>query len=233
MRLAIVSDIHSNLEALTTTLELIDSSNIDQTVCLGDIVGYGANPSECLALVQKRCSVVIMGNHDRAAVDVSHAENFTSNARRAIQWTNNMLSKEEKRYLQSLPYVAELDHLLLVHGSPYEPEEFHYVLSLFDAMSAMKHFTQRLCFIGHSHVPGIFSENGRVETITPNDRYLINVGSVGQPRDGNPMLSFGILDTDNVKYENIRRAYDTEAAAKKIIAAGLPPALGQRLMVGT
>lgn len=232
MRLAIISDIHSNLEALTTALGLIDERNIDQIVCLGDIVGYGANPSECLALVRTRCSVVIMGNHDRAAADISKAENFTTNARRAIQWTSNVLSSEEKRYLQSLPYTATIENALLVHGSPYEPQEFNYVLSTFDALDAIQYFDQKLCFIGHTHAPGIFSEKGRSESVKPDNRYLINVGSIGQPRDGNPMLSFGILDTDTWGYENIRRVYDVESAAEKIIAAGLPLALAQRLTRG-
>ena len=233
MRLAIISDIHSNLEALTTALELIEKQRLDEVVCLGDIVGYGANPSECLALVRERCNIVIAGNHDRAAADVSEAENFSTNARIAVQWTNGMLSAEEKIYLQSLRYTAELDTILFVHGSPHEPEEFHYILSIFDAINAMEYVTQNICFIGHSHVPDIFSEHGRVTAIKPDEKYLINVGSIGQPRDGNPMLSFGILDTDGWKYENVRRSYDVETAAKKIIAAGLPHKLGTRLMTGT
>ena len=233
MRLAIISDIHSNLEALTTTLDLIGQRTVDQTVCLGDVVGYGANPKECLALVRERCSVVILGNHDLAAANLSAAENFTANARKAIRWTNEVLSEEEKKYLRALPYTAELEDILLVHGSPYEPEEFHYVLSVWDAVGCMRSFTQKICFIGHSHVPDIFTENGRALSVGPDGRYLINVGSVGQPRDGNPMLSFGILDTDGWTYENIRRAYDVESAARKIIAAGLPYALAERLLVGT
>ena len=233
MRLAIISDIHSNLEALSTALEFIDTRTFDQIVCLGDIVGYGANPKQCLALIQERCKIIIAGNHDRAAADLSAAENFTTNARRAAVWTNGVLSSDERDYLRNLPYTAELDDMLFVHGSPYQPEEFNYVLSVFDAVSAMRHFTQKICFIGHTHVPGIFTETGRALSVRADGRYLINVGSIGQPRDGNPMLSFGILDTNGWMYENVRRSYDHETAARKIIAAGLPPALGERLMRGT
>lgn len=232
MRLAIISDIHANLEALTKTLELVDKRKVDQIVCLGDIVGYGADPSECLKLVRDRCQIIIIGNHDLAAVDVQKAEDFNATARIAALWTNSVLSEDEKQYLKNLSYTATLDDLLLVHGSPYEPEEFHYILSTHDAIDAMAFFTQKLCFIGHSHVPGIFTERGRASSVDADSRHLVNVGSIGQPRDGNPRLSFGFFDTENWKYENVRAAYDVERAARKIIAAGLPPLLGERLMVG-
>ncbi|MGH2567154.1 MAG: metallophosphoesterase family protein [Bacteroidota bacterium] len=232
MRLAIISDIHANLEALTKTFELIDKRKVDQILCLGDIVGYGADPGECLRLVRDRCQIVIIGNHDLAAVDVTAAEEFNATARIAAQWTNGILPEEEKQSLKSLPYTAVLDDLFFVHGSPYEPEEFHYILSTRDAVDAMDFFEQKMCFIGHSHVPGIFTKTGRASSVDSEGRYLINVGSVGQPRDGNPKLSFGILNTEEWTYENIRAVYDIERAARKIIAAGLPPVLGERLMVG-
>lgn len=232
MRLAIISDIHANLEALTAAFELIDRRNVDRVICLGDIVGYGADPSACLRLVRERCQTIIIGNHDLAAVEMEKAEDFNPTARIAAHWTNTMLSEEEKAYLVSLPYTATLDDILFVHASPREPEEFHYILSTRDAVDAMAFFSQRFCFIGHSHVPGMFSKQGRVTAVEAEGRYLINVGSVGQPRDGNPQLSFGLLDTEKWKYENIRLSYDAEKAARKIIAAGLPPVLGERLMVG-
>lgn len=232
MRLAIISDIHANLEALTAALEFIDRQKVDRIVCLGDIVGYGANPRECLRLVRERCQMIIIGNHDLAAVKPEKAEDFNTTARIAAHWTNGILSEEEKAYLARLPYTATLGEIFFVHASPYEPEEFYYVLSTRDAIEAMRSFTQRLCFIGHSHVPGMFSEQSRVTAIDAKERYLINVGSVGQPRDGNPQLSFGLLDTEKWKYENIRLSYDVETAARKILAAGLPPVLGERLMVG-
>ncbi len=232
MQLAIISDIHANLEALTKTFGLIDRRKVDQVVCLGDIVGYGADPTGCLQLVRERCQIIIIGNHDLAAVDLTAAEDFNASARIAAQWTNSVLSEEEKEYLRNLPYTAQLDNIFLVHGSPFEPEEFHYILSTHDAIDAIQFFTQKFCFIGHSHVPGIFTPTGRAASVDSEGRYLINVGSVGQPRDGNPRLSFGILDTDGWGYENVRATYDMERAARKIIAAGLPPVLGERLMVG-
>ncbi len=233
MRLAIISDIHSNLEALTTALDAIDKQKVDQIICLGDIVGYGANPRECLQLVRERCGIILLGNHDLAAVQTEKAEDFNPLARTAAHWTNTMLSDEERSYLLSLPYTATLDDLLFVHSSPYQPEEFHYILSSDDAVNAMRYCTQRLCFVGHSHVPGMFSERGYATALDATQRYLINVGSVGQPRDGNPQLSFGLLDTTRWKYDNIRLTYDAMTASRKIIAAGLPRVLGERLLTGS
>jgi predicted phosphodiesterase len=232
MRLAIISDIHANLEALTKALELIDTRGVDQIICLGDIVGYGADPGECLRLVRERCQIVLLGNHDLAAIETRKAEDFNTTARIAALWTASKLSSDEKTYLAGLPYSTSLEQSLFVHSSPYEPEEFHYILSTHDAIDALAFFTEKICFIGHSHVPGIFSHQGRVAAVGSNGRYLVNVGSVGQPRDGIPLLSFGLFDTTAWKYENVRSAYDAENAARKIIAAGLPPILGERLMVG-
>jgi predicted phosphodiesterase len=232
MRLAIISDIHSNLEALTKCVDLIDQMRVDQILCLGDVVGYGADPSPCLRIVRERCSVVLMGNHDSAAVDPDIADDFNNLARMAAHWTHSVLSDEEQEYLSTLPFTAEVEGLWLVHGSPREPEEFHYILSSADADEAFDYFTQRLCFVGHSHVPGIFSERGRVGAINANGRFLINVGSVGQPRDGNPRLSFGVLDTEAWTYRNVRSEYDVQTAMGKILDAGLPPSLAERLLAG-
>jgi len=232
MRIAIISDIHSNLEALTTTFEVIQSEGVDEILCLGDIVGYGANPNECIELVQKRCSMNLLGNHDLAAVDLSAAEFFTSNARSAAEWTSEQLTEEHKEFLRKLPYTAERDELLFVHSSPFEPEEWHYIVSALDARGVFRHFTQQLCFVGHSHVPGVYAESGVKQNVVRGERFVINVGSVGQPRDGNPKLSFGILDTDRWEYKNVRKDYDVKHASKKILEAGLPQMLAERLFMG-
>ncbi len=232
MRFAIISDIHSNLEALTRALELIDEESIRDVVCLGDIVGYGANPNECVDLVRSRCRIALRGNHDSAAVDFSVAESFTKNARIAAEWTGQELSDSNKKYLEGLPYTHRMDDILFVHSSPYEPEGWYYVLSEEDLEAAFQSFTERVCFIGHSHFPGIFSEDGPVSAVTRSQRYVINVGSVGQPRDGNSRLSFGIFDTDTWTYRNVRGEYPIHAAAEKILRAGLPRALADRLMLG-
>ena len=232
MRLAIISDIHGNLEALTTAFALIKKHGVDEIICLGDVVGYGANPNECLSAVRERCSVILLGNHDAAAIDLAVADQFTINARLSAIWTNSVLLKEHKEFLETLPLTKSRSEILLAHGSPYEPEEWHYIISEYEAREAFQSFTEQLCFVGHSHIPVIFSQKGTTALVAPGDRFIINIGSVGQPRDGNPQLSFGIFDTDSWAYNNIRADYDIPAAAQKIRKAGLPRALADRLMFG-
>jgi len=232
MRLAIISDIHSNLQALEKTLEVIRERKVDEIVCLGDIVGYGANPNECVRLVQDHCTTVLLGNHDLAALEPSVAEQFTANARIAALWTSEHLQPEHKDFLGTLPYVAARQDVFLVHSSPYEPEEWHYIFSTAEARSMFDHFSEQICFVGHSHVPGVYAERSGDGHITRNERFIVNVGSVGQPRDGNPRLSFGILDTDRWEYDNVRMSYDIDAASNEILKAGLPRLLGERLYVG-
>lgn len=233
MRIAILSDIHSNLEALTRAVEVTDTLKVDEIVCLGDVVGYGANPNECLAIIRDKCKTVLLGNHDLAAVDLKVAEGFTPNARIAAEWTHKALTSENRAYLQRLPYTASRGDILLVHASPSEPEEWNYIISVFDAFEAFRAFSEKICFVGHSHIPGIFSETGRALMVKPEGRFLVNVGSVGQPRDGNPQLSFGVFETEGWTYENIREEYDIEKASTKIRDAGLPRGLADRLFVGT
>lgn len=232
MRLAIISDIHANLEALTRALELIASQNVDEIICLGDIVGYGANPNECVELVRERCSTVLLGNHDAATLDLSLARHFTTFARISAAWTAEQLTEASRLYLGTLPLTARRPDLLFVHASPYEPEEWHYVLSAIDAQPALRSFAERICFIGHTHVPAIYTESGQVARVERNVKALVNVGSVGQPRDGNPLLSYGLFDTEKWTYVNVRSEYDVERAGEKILRAGLPRALADRLVVG-
>jgi putative phosphoesterase len=231
-RFAIISDIHGNLEALTRAFEVIDEERVDDIVCLGDTVGYGANPVECLKLVRSRCSVILLGNHDAASIDLAVANQFTLNAQLSAIWTFGALDEESKTFLRSLKPTRPMDDILLSHGSPYEPDEWHYVISEFDMREAFRAFTERICFVGHSHIPIIFSEQGEKDAITRQGRFIINVGSIGQPRDGNPNLSFGIFDSEGWTYRNVRIEYDYRSAAKKIRDAGLPRALADRLIVG-
>ena len=232
MRIAIISDIHSNLEALTKAIDIIDSRSVDEIVCLGDIVGYGADPNECVDLVRRRCNTVIKGNHDDAVVDLTAAEDFTDNARSAILWTRKQITEENLDYLRSLSLVHRKKDMVFVHSSPCEPEEWNYIFDEDTAARAFRCFSEPLCFIGHTHMPMIFSPNGFASAITSDERYLINVGSIGQPRDRNTVLSFGIFDTGTWTYENIRSPYDIETAAGKILKTSLPPKLGQRLFMG-
>ncbi|MGD1046676.1 MAG: metallophosphoesterase family protein [Bacteroidota bacterium] len=232
MRIAIISDIHSNLEALTKAMEIIDQQSIDEIICLGDIVGYGANPNECIELVRQRCGVTIKGNHEDAVLDVTVADDFTDNARAAILWTRKQITEENLAYIRSLSIDHRKNDMLLVHSSPCEPQEWNYIFDEDTAARSFRCFSEPLCFIGHTHMPMMFSPNGHASAITNDERYLINVGSIGQPRDRNTDLSFGIFDSRAWTYDNIRSSYDIATAASKILNTTLPPKLGQRLFMG-
>jgi predicted phosphodiesterase len=232
MRIAVISDIHSNLEALTKAMEIIDRQSIDEIMCLGDIIGYGANPNECIELVRQHCDAVLKGNHEDAVEHISLTEYFTDDARSAIFWTRKQLTEKNFHFLKTLPLFHKTEDLLFVHASPCTPDEWHYILDSSDVTRVFNCFSENICFIGHTHVPMVFSIGEHSRRIIREQRALINVGSVGQPRDRNPELSFGIFDTVTWTYENIRSPYDVEAAAGKIMKTTLPPKLGQRLFLG-
>jgi diadenosine tetraphosphatase ApaH/serine/threonine PP2A family protein phosphatase len=234
MRVAIISDIHSNLEALQKTLEIIDEKKVEEIVCLGDLVGYGASPNECVELTRKRASRILLGNHDQAAFDLSQTEHFNRHARTAAYWTNQTLTQENLEYLKSLPFQHVIDDLTFVHASPRDPEQWEYVFSAHEAKTNFESFQTRICFVGHTHIPGVFPEDLKMQKskVTRENRYIINVGSVGQPRDGNWKLSFGIFDISAWTYDLIRSEYDVQTASEKIVAADLPRFLADRLLVG-
>lgn len=232
MRYAIISDIHSNLEALTKALTIIDEKKVDEIICLGDIVGYGASPNECVELIRTHCSAVVLGNHDAAALDTTQAYDFNAIARRAVYWTAEQLTAENKTYLSSIPMTIVKENVMFVHSSPNAPEAWDYIVDPDEASHAMRTLEEQICFIGHTHVPGIYSGRGRAKNITRDEQFIVNVGSIGQPRDGNPMLSFGIFDSTLWEFEIIRSQYDIQKAAEKIYAAKLPEELGNRLLYG-
>ena len=236
MKIAFVSDVHGNLEALTTALAHIDEHGVDQLVCLGDIVGYGPNPNECVEIIRERCEVVLMGNHDYAAIGLANIEYFNEFAKMSTHWTIKILKDENKQYLQSLPFSHQNDEMIMVHSSPTNPSHWYYVLSMPDALIEMQAFSQNLCFIGHSHVPLVFSDSSMIREplvqIEQNRKYIVNVGSVGQPRDGNPQLCYTLYDSDKKEIRYIRLDYDVQTTYAKIIEAGLPLYLAERLLKG-
>jgi predicted phosphodiesterase len=232
MRLAIISDIHSNLEALTKALEIIQQHSADKIICLGDIVGYGANPNECVELVRSHCSEIVLGNHEDALNHPETLRHFSEHARSAIVWTHKHLTKQNLNYLQALPLEKSMDGIRFVHATPCTPESWKYLFSDDDAAETFPCFTEAICFIGHTHFPVIFSETGRVCGVSKTERFIVNVGSIGQPRDRNPQLSFGLFDTDRWTYENVRAAYDIETASRKILDTDLPSRLAHRLLMG-
>lgn len=232
MRLAIISDIHANLEALDAVFEDIDRVGVDRIACLGDVVGYGANPVECLALVRARSQHCVVGNHDFAVFDKPLRKLFVASAQKSAQWTENQLSEADVAWLKGLPYKLSFDNMLFVHSTPRDPELWDYIFGHLEAQMYSNAFMERLCFVGHSHHAHVHSVTPRVRGYTPTDRFIINPGSVGQPRDGNPKASYGLLDTVAGTYENRRVEYDIEKAGAKILAAGLPPNLASRLREG-
>ncbi|MGH2454411.1 MAG: metallophosphoesterase family protein [bacterium] len=246
MRVAILSDVHANLEALEVVLEDVGRRECDQIVCLGDFVGYGPNPNECVEvlrpLVEGRS---VAGNHDWAAIGRLEITFFNAFAQEAIRWTQQALRPGAVEFLSALPvewsHQGELP-FLAVHGSPRDPIE-EYVL---DAATAVENFGHRsfaLCFHGHSHVPAVFIEaDGEVAArplaaeeplrLEASSRYLINVGSVGQPRDGDPRAAYAVLDVEERAVTLIRLPYLVSRTQDKMVGEGLPEMLVERLSVG-
>jgi len=240
MRYGILSDIHSNLEALQAVLRLYKEEGVEDFFCLGDIVGYGANPKECLDIVRDLKVVCVAGNHDWAVSGRLNPIYFNPVAKEAIFWTQKQLSSEDKDFLKSLELIFKNDDLIMVHGTLSEPERFHYMVYVSQA-EAMFHLMDRgVCFIGHTHAPQVIIQKGeeaqrldelKVE-IQMGQKYIINVGSGGQPRDGNSMAAYCIYDTDTRVIEVKRAPYDIKTAQEKILESGLPVSLAERLAVG-
>jgi len=240
MLLAVLSDIHGNLEALEAVLADLERHRPAALACLGDFVGYGASPNECVALLSPRCEAAIAGNHDLAAIGKLRLGGFNSDAASAARWTDGALTAETRTYLESLPYTVAWRGARLVHASPAEPEEWHYVLSPHDAELEFASFEEPLCLIGHSHYPGAFESDGsRVQysraaeiKLEKKRRYMVNVGSVGQPRDGDPRAAYLLWDDREHLLSHVRVAYDIDSAMRRIQQAGLPPFLAERLRWG-
>jgi diadenosine tetraphosphatase ApaH/serine/threonine PP2A family protein phosphatase len=236
---ALVSDIHSNLEALEAVLADIAGQAVDEILCLGDLVGYGADPNECTRRIGDLTSHVVSGNHDSAVVGQTDISHFNPHARRAVAWTAEIIDPEQARYLSRRPFVDRIDDLLLVHATPSEPDAWNYLLTAPAARAEFGSFSESICFIGHSHQPIFFCSDGAVHsgktdrlTCDPGLRYIVNIGSVGQPRDGDPRSCYAIYDADRRVVQLRRVAYDIKSAQRKILKAGLPPVLAARLSRG-
>ncbi len=238
MLFAVISDVHSNLEALDTVLEEIKLRKINDIFFLGDAVGYGPDPNGCVERLYESCKVLLAGNHDWGALGLTNIAYFNEYARSAIQWTRNVLTEKNKKILRSFPIKKELKGMLFVHSTPKEPEEWHYLLSLWDAEVNFKYFDGSMCFLGHSHQPFIIERlpSGELITyreqvqITEGNRYIINVGSVGQPRDGDPRASYVIVNNKNIQI--IRVSYDIATVQDKMRKENLPELLIERLSLG-
>jgi len=240
MKYAILSDIHSNLEALRAVLSEISRRGITNFICLGDIVGYGADPRACLEIVREIQPRAVRGNHDYAAAGPVGLSGFNDNARLALLWTRPQINSAGRDYLNSLPLIAEVSGVTLVHSSLKDPGRWEYILAPPDARSSFRSLPGSICFFGHTHRPlayreeggEITAENGPRIELQEGSRYLVNVGSVGQPRDRDPRAAFGVYDSEGRSVEIIRIEYPVEKAREKILRAGLPSFLASRLTEG-
>lgn len=240
MTRAILSDLHGNLEALEAVLADLERAGVDEVACLGDFVGYGASPNECIERLRPRLAVALLGNHDEAAFDPMALEYFNDEAARAVRWTTGALTRENLDWLRALPFETVWHGARLVHASPSDPPAWNYVLTLADAWTEMQSCRERLCFVGHSHVPAVVEIGtthpsrvaGESVQLVPGRRYLTVVPSVGQPRDGDSRAGYLLWDDEGDTLEPVRVPYDIARAQERIRAAGLPAHLAERLAWG-
>ncbi len=240
MRYAIVSDIHGNLDSLA--LALAQLAPDDELLCLGDIVGYGPNPNECVELIRGRARATVLGNHDVAAIDNFGLAYFNPTAREAIEWTQGVLTRENSDWLNTLGYEYRQPEYLLVHGAPVN--FFEYIFDKAAARRAFELTDAPIVFIGHTHIAEYYScdaegtiehaflQHGGTVEFETGKRYVVNVGSIGQPRDLNPQASFALYEPDERRVTVRRFDYPIERVQEKIDAAQLPPQLAKRLVLG-
>lgn len=240
MRYAIFSDIHANLEALKAILGDADEQNCTHFVCLGDVVGYNANPHECCARVQELDCPIVKGNHDEQASLIESSRDFNELAEAAIEWTREHLTNADKTWLRDLRLQRQVRDFSIVHATLDTPAQWGYVFNNLDAAASFTYQHTQVCFFGHTHVPMAFikDESGvrrmRMDhlRIERSKKFFINVGSVGQPRDGDWRAAYCIYDLEHENVEQRRLKYDLALAQKKIIDAGLPHLLADRLALG-
>ncbi len=243
MKYGILGDIHSNLSALRAVLDRLQAEGVDRLVSVGDVVGYGAAPRECIALLREVGATVVLGNHDAACVERLDTLYFNPYALAAVQWTRGVLAREDREWLLSLPLVEHLEHCSVAHGTLFEPEKYDYIQGPRDADPSLDIMPLPVCFVGHTHVP--------VTLLRPRDdptrtaytmeteidleesyRALVNVGSIGQPRDEDPRAAYAVFDAARSRVSIRRVAYDIELEANRIRAANLPSVLAERLYLG-
>lgn len=239
MKIALFGDIHANLEALETVLADAKAQGCNSFVCLGDVVGYNANPSECLEIIREMGCPVVKGNHDEDAGGDHSLEMMNPIAAEALEWTREHLNAEQREFLARMRMVRQVEDFTIVHSTLDQPNVWNYVTNKFDAMSNFSYQFTQVCFHGHTHVPRVFIRSSKVmdapaDSIAIEDgmKYFINAGSVGQPRDGDWRASYCIYDMDAKMVYFRRLEYDIETTKKKIIEGGLPEALAHRLSEG-
>jgi diadenosine tetraphosphatase ApaH/serine/threonine PP2A family protein phosphatase len=238
MQFIVLSDVHGNLEALMSVIDEVKANYNGDILFLGDSAGYGPDPSECIRIIREVSKVILAGNHDWAATGRMDTTYFNPYARTAIEWTQEQLTEGDRAFLDTLPLIYRHEEIYLVHSTPKEPEQWHYLLTKWDAYINFHYFDERICFIGHSHQPVIIEMDPEGEIHISRDRvdlkegcrYIVNAGSVGQPRDGNPDASYVVFDGHRIEIKRV--PYDIVLTQEKMRRAGLPEYLIQRLAVG-
>ncbi len=239
MKFAILGDIHSNLEALQNVLADAQAQGVNRYACVGDIVGYNANPVECLNIVRDLNAISVRGNHDHYCSHPESLSGFHPLAADVVSWTRKQLSPEQQDYLRNLRYVAPVETFTIVHSTLDMPEQWGYVFDRLEAESNFNYQTTTLCFYGHTHMPLAFEKTDSIRfglytklKVGLGRKYFINVGSVGQPRDGDPRAAYVVYDMITNSVELRRVAYDIEKTQRKILEAGLPGRIAARLAQG-
>ncbi len=239
MKYAIIADIHANLEAFQVVLEDIQAQKCTHVACLGDVVGYGANPKECLDIVRQMNIPCVKGNHDEMCSVDDNMEGFNPAAAEAVLWTRQQLNEDDKKWLRDLKYIRLVTSFTIVHATLDMPQRWGYVFEKLAAAASFTYQNTSVCFFGHTHVPVAFIRDTVVRggtyskfRVEPGRKYFVNVGSIGQPRDGNPKAAYVVYDMDEGSIELRRLDYDIATAQSKILNAGLPPRLAERLAVG-
>ncbi len=243
MHCALIADIHANLTALDAVLaDIWRRGGVDEIWCLGDIVGYGPEPHECLELIRQQRHISVAGNHDLAAVGKLDISNFNIDAATVVRWTAQQLSEEDIKYLEALPPTLEREGFMLTHGSPRDPA-WEYITSISSARENFAYFQLKFCLVGHSHIPMIFKEreggectasplSPNIKLILGESRMIINPGAVGQPRDGDPRASYAIYDSEAAIIQLYRVPYDIDLTQNKMVKQNLPMRLVARLGYG-
>lgn len=245
MRFAVFADIHSNLEAMQAFVEDAAARKIHRYMCLGDIIGYGPDPNECVELVRSLPKMsCILGNHDAAAIWRYSPYSMTKDAKEVILWTIEQLSPDNTQYLENLQPVIFQVNMVFAHANPYNPEAYRYVTTRKYAARSFASVKEKLTFIGHSHRPLVITrknyfqitftapKGNETHSVSTENRQIINCGSIGQPRDGDPRACYCIVDTEKERIEFHRLEYDYQRTCNKIQSAGLPNILAKRLLKG-
>jgi diadenosine tetraphosphatase ApaH/serine/threonine PP2A family protein phosphatase len=239
LRYGIFGDVHGNYDALAAVLAALEQAGAEVLLCTGDVVGYGAEPSKCIQTIRQKCLICLAGNHDHAACGKLDTEFFNIFARQVANWTREHLSSEETNWLANLPLICHFEDFTLAHGSMHSPEVFNYITTIFDAELSFECLDKPLLFYGHTHIPLAFFDtvpmtytmDHEIEVRTES-KTLVNVGSVGQPRDEDARACCALYDSKAQTIRLLRVSYDVKIAGRKIIEAGLPEALALRLELG-